>query len=184
MLVLTSLIEFAHNHTGHDWGQTHGSFSLMVVSCLLRCTCLMHLETVCSYISYCSSERTDQQYKMENKQLKGDIKNGLKANVGDKKWSRELDSFCGLPVSLAPCWDDRCADDVIRKGIGREGGAIRAREESVRAEPPSERRKDWKREQDCGYPSLPHSHAIIQFSQDVSLSQFCFIFPKWTTRAT
>lgn len=45
-------------------------------------------------------------------------------------------------MSLAPCWDDRCADDVIRKGIGREGGAIRAREESVRAEPPSERRKD------------------------------------------
>lgn len=39
MLVLTLLIEFAHNHMGQGWGQAHGSFSLMAVSCLLKCTC-------------------------------------------------------------------------------------------------------------------------------------------------
>lgn len=39
MLTLTSLIEFAHNHTGQGCGEAHGSFSLMVVSCLLTCTC-------------------------------------------------------------------------------------------------------------------------------------------------
>lgn len=39
MLVLTLLIEFAHNHTGQGRGQAHGSFSLMAVSCLLKCTC-------------------------------------------------------------------------------------------------------------------------------------------------
>lgn len=38
MLVLTLLIEFAHNHMGQGWGQAHGSFSLMAVSCLLVCT--------------------------------------------------------------------------------------------------------------------------------------------------
>ena len=57
-----------------------------------------------------------------------------------------------------------------RKGIGREGGAIRAREDSGQAEPPSERGKggergrEGERDQDCGNPSLPCSHAIIQFS--------------------
>lgn len=39
MLVLTLLIEFAHNHMGQGWGEAHGSFSLMAVSCLLKCTC-------------------------------------------------------------------------------------------------------------------------------------------------
>lgn len=39
MLLLTLLIKFAHNHMGQGWGQAHGSFSLMAVSCLLRCTC-------------------------------------------------------------------------------------------------------------------------------------------------
>ena len=49
-----------------------------------------------------------------------------------------------------------------RKGIGREGGAIGAREDSGQAEPRSERegRGEWgreeeEREQDCGNPSLP-----------------------------
>lgn len=30
-------------------------------------------------------------------------------------------NFCGLSVSPAPCWDDRCADDVMQKG-DRAGG--------------------------------------------------------------
>lgn len=56
-----------------------------------------------------------------------------------------------------------------RKGIGREGGGIRAREDSGQAEPRSERGKgdrgrEGEREQDRGSPALPCSHAIIQFS--------------------
>lgn len=69
-----------------------------------------------------------------------------------------------------------------RKGIGREGGAIGAREDSRQAEPRSERGtgergREGEREQDCGNPSLPCSHAIIQFSQDVTqyrLESECF----------
>lgn len=38
MLVLTLLIEFAHNHMGQGLGEAHASFSLMAVSCLLKCT--------------------------------------------------------------------------------------------------------------------------------------------------
>lgn len=62
-----------------------------------------------------------------------------------------------------------------RKGIGQEGGAIGAREDSRQAEPRCERERETgergregEREQDCGNPSLPCSHAIIQFSQDMT----------------
>ena len=56
-----------------------------------------------------------------------------------------------------------------RKGIGWEGGATEAREDSRQAELRSERGnrergREGEREQDCGSPSLPCSHAIIQFS--------------------
>lgn len=52
-----------------------------------------------------------------------------------------------------------------RKGIGWEGGA---REDRRQAEPWSERGREGERDQDCGSPSLPCSHAIIPFSKDMT----------------
>lgn len=62
-----------------------------------------------------------------------------------------------------------------RKGIGREGGASGAREDSGQAEPRPERegrggkkRGGREREQHCGNLPLPCRHAIIPFSFDLT----------------
>lgn len=58
-----------------------------------------------------------------------------------------------------------------RKGIGREGGATGAREDSRQAEPRSERKGRVRgvggseKEPDCGNLALPRSHAIIHFTR-------------------
>lgn len=56
-----------------------------------------------------------------------------------------------------------------RKGIGWEGGAMEAREDSRQAAPRSERkgrvRGVGEKEPDCGNLALPRSHAIIHFTR-------------------
>lgn len=46
---------------------------------------------------------------------------GREKGIVTKEESKNSSDFCGLPVSPAPCWDDRCADDVMQKGdrVGR-----------------------------------------------------------------
>lgn len=51
----------------------------------------------------------------------GKMLDGSKS-YSDKAGMMVLCLFSGLSVSPAPCWNDRCADDVIRKG-DRAGGS-------------------------------------------------------------